>query len=52
MQEWEYKSICIYDGEGNDEIDKQLNVLGRIGWELVSISTEREYTNYLFKRPL
>ncbi len=43
MQKWEYKCIEIYNTfDDTQAINKKLNELGALGWELVSFITQVE----------
>jgi hypothetical protein len=43
MQKWEYKCIEIYNiFDDTQAINKKLNELGALGWELVSFITQVE----------
>jgi len=47
MTEWEYKILIV---EVKEEPEKELNKLGREGWELVSISVEDRIIFSVLKR--
>jgi len=47
MQKWEYHKISI----NKDWILDELNTLGDKGWELVSITSDRDNYVAFFKRP-
>jgi hypothetical protein len=47
MTEWEYKVLIV---EVKEEPEKELNKLGKEGWELVSISVEDRIIFSVLKR--
>lgn len=53
MTRWEY-TVCDLHAEGRDNGEHQLqdalNVLGAVGWELVSAVPLGEYVRYILKR--
>ncbi len=52
MNQWEYKVEQIFDDKecyDRETAEKELNELGRIGWELVAVSTS--LLTYYLKRP-
>src|SRR3569833_1051906 len=61
-QKWEYKVIRAGDLEGNAPIDKldqwqnymadRMNVMGKQGWELVSVSRGEWLVMFFFKRQI
>ena len=53
MIKWEYKRITKHSFLRDDILEVEMNVIGRDGWELVSIlkSVLDDKLDYWFKRP-
>lgn len=50
MNRWSYKQVVVFSGYGLDP--KQLETLGRDGWELIAVVPVKSGMTYIFKRPL
>lgn len=60
MDKWEYMTLMVepdgrfleWGADGKIQIVKHINVLGDVGWELVSVSRVGDDYRAWFKRPL
>lgn len=51
MTQWSYMSTSFINQIEDEEMVKELNRQGRLGWEVVSICFQESHRTVFFKRP-